>query len=172
MKALVIFLLLTSTLVFAQEKKDNLEPLSFQAWKDQQVLAAQNQVLRMSAHLSLLKSGKAVPISPNLKQPTKLPSDKIKITQTEAVDAAESDLKQAQDSLTTARDLQFLDYVDVYVPTLQGHPEALQKLSDQLSKEELSQIFRELMRKSSTIDAKHNEALLDELTLSSRTKAP
>jgi hypothetical protein len=157
---------------FAESATQSASPLTFQTWKDQQVLEAQNQVLRVSARLSLVKSGKADANPSTLKQPARLPSDKIRIADTEALSTAETDLKRAQDSLDAARGLQFEDYVDIYLPTLQGQPDVLQKLSDKLSKEELGQIFKELMHKSATADAKRNQALMEELTVTSRAKTP
>jgi hypothetical protein len=145
-------------------------PLTFQAWKDQQVLEAQNQVLRLASRVSLFKSGKLT--TSGIKQPAHLPSDKVKFADTEALAGAEADLKRAQDSLANARDLKFSDYVDVYIPTLQNQPEALQKLSEKLSKEELSEIFKGLMQKSSQYDAQHGEASLGDLTVTARAKAP
>jgi hypothetical protein len=147
-------------------------PLTFQAWKDQQVLEAQNQVLRLASRVSLFKSGKLTTNAGGIKQPARLPSDKVKFADTEALAGAEADLKRAQDSLANARDLKFSDYVDVYIPTLQNQPEAQQKLAEKLSKEELSEIFKGLMQKSSQYDAQHGEASLGDLTVTARAKAP
>jgi hypothetical protein len=147
-------------------------PLLFQAWKDQQVLEAQNQVLRISARIATLKSSK--PVS-SKKESKEVANGKLKrVSDSETLSAAEQDLKRAQESLSTANNLQFEDYVDVYIPTLADQPEALQKLSDKLSKDELSQIFKGLMAKNaaSSGDAKRNAAIADGLGGTARAKNP
>lgn len=141
-------------------------PLTFQAWKDQQVLEAQNQVLRISARISSLRTTKP---KGSKTEPANLANGKLKkVSDTDTLAAAEQDLRRAQESLSSANNLQFEDYVDVYIPTLSDQPEALQKLSDKLTKEELAEIFKALMKAKAVGDAKRSAALLDTLTPSPR----
>lgn len=148
----------------AQEIK-SAQPLAFQGWKDQQVLEAQNQVLRTSARLNSIKSSRPLAIKTKDGVATK-----AKKTDADPVTSAELDLKRAKDSLETAQALKFEDYVDVYIPTLQDQPEALQKIAEKLSKEELMVVVKGLMRQPSPSDAKRSAALLEGLTLSEPAK--
>lgn len=165
---LALTVLLVSLTAYAQEP--SYTALNFQAWKEQQILEAQNQALRISARISQLKSAK--PGAAGAKE-VNLPSAKIKKTEADTVAGAERDLRRAQDSLQTANALTLEDYVNVYLPTLQGQPEALQALAQRMSKEELAEIFKALVGKGSLIgDAKRNTALTgDPVTVTSRTKA-
>ncbi|MBX3020631.1 MAG: hypothetical protein KF799_03050 [Bdellovibrionales bacterium] len=165
----ILVVVLFSLSAFAQEPVSP-SPLTFQTWKDQQVLEAQNQVLRISARMSFLKSSKS---SGSVKEPSHIANGKLrKISDTDTMATAEQDLKRAQESLAAANALQFEDYVDVYIPTLANQPEALQKLSDRLSKEELAEIFKGIMKGSAASDAKRNAALLEGLNGSSTSKTP
>lgn len=144
--------------------------LTFSAWKDQQVLDAQNQVLRASARLSQLKAGKATRTATDAAD-LSLSSNKLKkVADSEALNSAESDVRQAQETLESASKLQFSDYVEVYIPSLADQPDALQKLSEKLTKDELTEIFKALMHKSNPDNASRNTALMDGLTVSARTK--
>lgn len=143
--------------VFAQEPQTPA-PLTFQQWKDQQVLEAQNQVLRLQARITTLRQTKGA----SKKEVASIAGGKLKkVSDTVTLDSAEQDLKRAQESLGIANALAFEDYVEVYVPTLADQPEALQKLSDRLSKEELAEVLRTIMKSRNSLDAKRNTALID-----------
>lgn len=142
-----------------------MTPLSFRAWKEQEILEAQNQVLRVASRLAVLKSNKA---SSGGSASSPLANGKLKkLSDTDTLSSAEQDLRRAKESLEDAKNLKFEDYVDVYVPTLHNQPEAQQKLAEKMSKEELAELAKGLMR-----NAKHHEPLGDGVTLSSRSKAP
>jgi hypothetical protein len=131
--------------------------LNFQAWKEQQVLEAQNQTLRISARISQLKGAK--PSAKDSKD-IALPNGKVKKSEVDTVSGAERDLKRSQESLQMANNLTLEDYVTIYLPTLQGQPEALQSLSQKLSKEELAEIFKVLVGKAPTAaDSKRQAAV-------------
>lgn len=144
-------------------------PLSFAAWRDQQVLEGQNQVLRASSRVAQLKAGKA---QSKLPEPSEVPANARmkKIGEGESLASAELDLKRAQETVESASKLQFDDYVEVYVPTLQDHPEALQKLSEKLSKEELIEILKLLMQRPKAADAKRSASLVGGLMLPTRSR--
>jgi hypothetical protein len=161
-------LLFAAPLALAQEPHGSA-PMNFQAWKDQQVLEAQNQVLRASNRLSQLKAGRSS-LGSTAKEPTKLNSDKIKKADSDPILSAERELKRSQEGLEAATNLEFTNYVDVYLPTLREDPESLQKLAERLSKEELTQIFKSIMGKGNSIDAKRNAAILEGLSGTSTFK--
>lgn len=151
----IIVLCLAVMAATAWGQDSQVSALSFHTWKEQQVLEAQNQMLRVSSRINQLKSSKSSPGS-SKDAAVNLPNNRIKkATETDSMAAAERDLKRAQETLETAGGLQLEDYINIYLPTLQDNPEALNKLADKLSKEELAEIFKMTYLKK-TNDAKHN----------------
>ncbi len=154
----------------AQELTDGA--LTYQAWRDQQVLQAQNQILRVSARISMLKSGR--PISPADKDsPAVLSSNRIKkASNVDTVAAAERDLRRAQESMEAATALQFEDYINIYLPLLQNQPEAIAKLTEKLTKAELAEIAKALISKGFRPNDARRRAegiSLDRVSATSRT---
>jgi hypothetical protein len=148
-------------------------PLTFQDWKEQQVLESQNQVLRTSTRISQIKTGKpAKSDSKDASTPALPPNRRVKKTsESDQLAIAEKDQKNAQESLEAARALQFDDYITIYLPTLQDQPEAVDKLAEKLSKDELAEIFKGLIKHGAkTNDTKRS--MLEGLAASSKTKAP
>lgn len=158
--------------VAAQEKPVGV--LTFQSWKDQQVLGSQNQVLRISARIEQVRTSKPGQTDAKDTGLAGVPTGRVKkAVIVDPLAAAEKDLRRAQESLQTANELQFEDYINVYLPTLQDQPDSLNKLAEKLSKEELSEIFKSLVKKGSKVyDAKRNSSsVLDGLAASTRGKA-
>lgn len=153
LKYLIFAAFLLSSLASAQESP----PLDFQAWKQKQVLDAQNNMLRISARISQLKKGKA---TKNESKQLDLTSSRLKKADGDPFDQAEKDLRRAQDSLEAANNWELEDYVNVYLPTLRTQPEAMQKLTERLTKEELADILKILLSRGPRSDAKQNQALL------------
>lgn len=134
---------------------------TFQDWKDLQVLEAQNQLLRVGARMSQIRSGVGKGVRADLKEPAQLPSARVKPTaESDPMALAEKDLRRARESLETANALELSDYVNVYLPTLASQPEALQTLFQKLTKEELAEILKLLLARSSRIDAKRSSTLV------------
>ncbi len=146
--------------------------LTFQAWKDQQVLEAQNQVLRASSHIVQVRAAK--PGSSDSKETAALPSSRVKKAgDGDQVALADKDLKRAQESLEAAGSLQLEDYIAIYLPSLQDQPEAAAKLVEKLTKEELAEITKGLIRKGSKLsDTKRNARgiTVEPLTVSAGTR--
>ena len=153
-KIVIISLTIMCALAFAQEPQ--VTAFSFQDWKEQQVLEAQNQMLRTSSRINGLKAAKSG--KTDNKESAVLPNSRIKKAPiTDSVAEAEKELKRAQESLEAANGLQLDDYINVYLPTLQEQPEALNRLADKLTKEELSEIFKGFLKKGTRpSDAKRN----------------
>lgn len=151
----------------------DVSPLTFQAWKEQQILEAQNQTLRVSARISQLKSGKAAAPAKAEGSLPALNSKIKKAAETDSLAAAEKELRRNQESLQTANALSLEDYVSVYLPTLQDQPEALQSLAAKLSKDELAEIFKALVSRGAAPDAKRSgpTALSEALAPAPRSKS-
>jgi hypothetical protein len=160
--------LIFSTIALAQEPQ--ISVFNFQTWKEQQILDAQNQTLRVSARISHLKSGKAS----TGKESTSIPANsKFKKSDGDSLSAAERDLRRAQESLKASIELNIEDYIMVYLPTLRENPEALQALAQKMSKEELAEIFKLLLSKERAPDARRNSsALAEALTPNTRAQVP
>lgn len=153
---LVLVLLLTfGALGFAQEPQ--VTALTFQSWKEQQVLEAQNQMLRISSRINQLKTNKNNKGDNKEDGLGKLPSTRVKKSEVDPILAAEKELKRGQESLDAANSLQLEDYISIYLPTLQDQPGALDKLAEKLSKEELAEIFKGVLKRNPrTVDARRN----------------
>lgn len=138
----IIVLCLAIMAATAWGQDSQISALSFHTWKEQQVLEAQNQMLRVSSRINQLKSSKGT-LGSNKDSAVSLPNNRIKkAAETDSLAAAERDLKRAQETLESAGGLQLDDYINIYLPTLQDNPDALNKLADKLSKEELAEIFK------------------------------
>ena len=171
-RIIILVLCLVELPAFGQQPQ--IVALTFQNWKEQQVLEAQNQMLRTSTRINQIKLGK--PQGPDSKDSTNsgLPSGRIKKSvEGDQLAAAEKDIKRAQESLEAANTLVFEDYINIYLPSLQDQPEAINKLADKLSKEELAQIFKSQTKRSSKPgDARRNAgSSLEGLASAARLKA-
>ena len=143
-------------------------PLVFKEWKNQQVLDAQNQVLRASTRVTQLRAGKPA-VTP--KKSARLPNDKVREATEDDLTVAERDLKHAQDGLTTSTNLTFSNYIDVYLPVLKDNPAALAKLAEKLSKEELGEIFKALMKSTRDLEGRRVLPVLPTLVSRARPRA-
>lgn len=149
-RILVLLCLTMACLAFAQEP---LAGKSFQSWKDLQVLEAQNQVLRVSARISQIRAGKGA--NTNVKDLSNIPAGRVKTaSDADGLSLAERDLKRARESLEAANALELEDYVNIYLPSLEAQPEALNALLQKLTKEELADILKVVLSKNSGLTAK------------------
>lgn len=167
----LLTLLVVGPLVMAQEP--SVASLTFQAWKDQQVLEAQNQILRASNRVANAKNTKVA--QSEGKDSSALPSSRVKKSNdVDLMSIAEKDLKRSQESMQTATALEFEDYINIYLPTLQNEPAALTRLTEKLSKEDLAEIAKRLIsRGAGANNAQHcNSVAVEPFPLSSRSKAP
>lgn len=143
-----------------------MQAKTFQAWKDLQVLEAQNQVLRIGARISQIKAGRAS--KTDLKDTSALPTSRVKsTTDNDPMTMAERDLRRARESLEAANSLELADYVNIYLPTLEAQPETLQVLLQKLSKEELGEILKLILQKNSHLDTKRNSPVVGGLSTGS-----
>ncbi len=158
---MLIFLLFG---IAAQAQPSALQPHTFFTWKETQVTDATNQMFKISARISQLRAIK--PGAANVKESTQtnLPSARVKTTDGDPMSLAEKDLRRAKESLEAANSLELTDYVNIYLPTLEAQPEALQRLFERLSKEELGDILKVLLTKNSRIDTKRNPPVISGLT--------
>lgn len=139
---------------FAQDSLPNV--LTVQAWKDQQVLEAQNQVLRVGAKLSALKNSKP---NSSTKESLKLGNSRVKQIESDPITITERELKRAQESLQSAQNYGLDEYIAIYLPTIADQAEAINALTNRLSKDELAEIVKTLLKKDPPSDAKRSGGL-------------
>lgn len=127
------------------------EPLKFKVWKEQQILESQNEVLRVSARLRAPKAKESARKADELAGSGRFEK---------AGELTDRDLKEAQESLEIARSLTLQEYAEVYVAQLQDDPTTFAKLVDSLSKDELAQLMKILvkMRSEQPGDSKRNSS--------------
>ena len=117
------------------------EPLKFKAWKEQQILEAQNKVLQISARLRASRH------QPRIEKSTEKTDELVGSSRFEkSKELTDRDLKRAQEGLEVARELTLQEYAEVYVLELKQDAEQFSKLMDALSKEELAQLMKILMK--------------------------
>lgn len=152
-----ILYLLISNLAPSTHAQDSVpNVLNLQAWKDQQVLEAQNQVLRVGAKLSALKNSKP---NSGTKEALKLGSSRVKQIESDPITITERELKRAHESLQSAQNYGLDEYIAIYLPTIADQNEAISTLTNRLSKEELAEIVKALLKKDPPSDAKRSGSL-------------
>lgn len=116
------------------------EPLKFKAWKEQQIVEAQNEVLRISARLRVQKTGSKA------EKASSADKEILGSRFQQSPEVTEKDLKMAQESLEIAKEFNLEDYADVYVSSLQDDSEQFSKLMNSLSKDEMTQLMKILVK--------------------------
>lgn len=165
MKFRIVFAILVISSLSARAA--SADPLKFKAWKEQQIVEAQNEVLRISARLHAQKNASKADKTSVAPDNEVLGSSRF---QQQTADVTDRDLKMAQESLEIAKEFSLQDYADVYVSGLQNEPEQFTKLMTTLSKDEMTQLMKILVKnkngdierdaKTPRNDAKHNKGPL------------
>jgi len=146
---IMMFLVFAITLVAKAE--DSPQALSFKAWKEQQVLSAQNRLLRVSVELDQLKESHEPKESKDKEATSKEKAlERFQKTQVKSeLTRATKELAMAKQAVESASDLTLDDYVTIYLPTLSQAPEAIEALVGSMTKEELAQVFSEILKRQS-----------------------
>lgn len=151
-------------LSFAAQAQLPAHPLTFQAWRETQVNDATTQMFKISARISQLRSTKNSAAGLKESAQANLPSARVKTTDSDPVSLAEKDLRRAKESLETANNLELSDYVNIYLPTLEAQPDALQRLIEKMQKEDLGEILKVLLTKNTRLDTKRNPPVISGLS--------
>jgi hypothetical protein len=158
MRRLPILILLFVGLshALAATRSQNPEPYGFQRWKDHQVVEARNQVVRLTNRMHLLKTGRykldneSQPLledkDEKLYKELKSLGDDKKVEKAEAEKAllksVEGKMQMAIENLQIAKDLTIDDYIVVYLSRYSDDTEALVRLVERLSKDEVLQLLQ------------------------------
>lgn len=131
-------------------------PLTFKAWREQQVVDAQNQLARLSNKIVLVKSGrmKAEEAMADATQGGESDSAELQGLTARAQRAAAKDslerldreLQRARKAVEMTKDLGVQDYFIGYLSQFQNNSEALSQAASKLSKEEVTELLRSLLR--------------------------
>lgn len=113
----------------AYEAELGLEVLSYEQWKAQQVLDAQNRATRLANQLILLKNSKSLKA--------------IEVTR------AEADLRNAMQNSEVVRDLSLEDYFTVYLAQYADKPRALEKAATSLNPAQVAELLQLLLKSKS-----------------------
>lgn len=144
-------ILMTLAFLFAVAAKADPVGLDFKTWKEQQILSAQNRLLRASAELDVLKnSGAAKEASDDKASKKQKALTRFQKSQEKSgLERLENAVQLAKEAVQNANDLNLDDYVTIYLPSLSQNPESLETLMESLSKEEISKILTEILKKQS-----------------------
>ncbi|MAV90147.1 MAG: hypothetical protein CL676_01910 [Bdellovibrionaceae bacterium] len=140
------------SLIARAEEAPDTRPLPYKAWKEQQILNAQNRLLRISAELDTVKTTENSESSKSSEasSPKEQALERFQKTKTKSeVERLTKEQKLARQAVEGASGLTFEDYITVYLPTLSQSPEALETLVGTLSKEELTKILEEILKRQS-----------------------
>lgn len=107
----------------SKDKETNTDlPLSFRAWKEQQLLDAQNAVLRAQS---------------NLRQ-----------SDSDSRSKAEKEVRRANDQVDVVKELSVDEYLAIYLVKFQDKPELVLQMIEKLPKEEAKEILTGTFRKA------------------------
>ena len=135
----------------ARAETSSSSALNFKTWKEQQILTAQNRLLRLNAELG----GKTTSSSPSPNGSEKVSSKEKALrrfhhTQEKSgLERLENQVKLAKDAVQNASELTLDDYITIYLPTLSQTPASIEALVDSMSREEISKILTEILKKQS-----------------------
>lgn len=156
-KFFIFICFMASSMAMAQDQVKS--GLTFQEWKDQQILEAQNQLLRINTRIAQSKSKKTPGAESKDLTDTKVPAGRIKkVTDSDTLALFEKDLRRAQDSIEAANSLGVSDYINIYLPTLQDQPESVGLLAEKMSKEDLSLLFKSMVSRGAEVSTKADDA--------------
>ena len=136
---LLMILSLWNIVQAAEAKKPAVDPvmaLSFKQWKTQQIVEAQNQVARFANKSLLIKSND--------------PNKMVISSDGDNLDELEKQLKQARIRLEVAQELNFDDYVAIYLSQFSKDKARLEQLAAKLTTQDVAEILEYMSSKSSS----------------------
>lgn len=149
----ILLLFVFSLGPFASASIDKTEVLSFKDWKGSQVLDAKNQVVRLTNRITLLKKGilREASDSEDKKPDATEMSDRTKTAENkDLISQVESQLKLALENLQFTTELSLQDYFAVYLTRFKDEPELMATAAEKLSKEEVLELLKAMMKREGT----------------------
>lgn len=131
---LITLCILVASVVAEAAVEPSADVLKFSTWKNEQIQRAQNQVVRTTNQILLEKNEQE-------------PSSKAPWGEKEAtLEKMRSDLKQAKGDLQIAQELEFEDYLSVYLSKIGEDEVRLKNLAEKLTAEEVTKTLLYLQR--------------------------
>lgn len=148
-------LLFYGSIVLGATVPSNERPLSFKQWKTQQITDAENNLVRLSNRLHIKKTGyfkilerKTETTEESLIKLASLEVDErkeLKRAQDEVAELEEQ-VRAAMENLQFMRELTMDTYVAAYLPQFKNNEPALTQLSQVMSKEEIIELLRSVLK--------------------------
>lgn len=123
------------------------EVLKFDTWKKLQTMQAQNHVVRLTNEILLKKNTQ-----------TEAGTDTSWGTESNELESLNDKLKQAKEDLQVAQELEFEDYLAVYLTQFGSDEKMLRKVADKLTPEQVTKTLIYLQRYRSEGQAKAPKA--------------
>lgn len=133
MKSLLyIYIALITATAFAAPQPTNEAPQIYKIWKEQQIVEAKNNVVRMANKITLARAGK-------------LPEKELQALQ--PIERMDNELRVAQENLQIAQELSVEDYFVVYLSRFKSRPDAIQSVASRMSKDEVAELIRAMLNR-------------------------
>ena len=153
-RRLIFILLFNLPVAYAESAVD---PVSFKAWKDGQIVESQNLLARVNNRLVLLKAGKIRPdevaiefnhFAESQPEDSKLTGKAQKLSSPDVLIRLERELARSQKNFEFAKELTLEDYVVGYLSQFQDNSAAIGSVASRLSKDEVSELIRVFLKNS------------------------
>lgn len=118
--------------------------LSFQTWKNQQVMKSQNRMVELANKALMTKTNQAP--MPNIEHQVSAIDDNDS-----TLEDLSKNLKQAQQDLQISQELEFEDYLTVYLSQLGADKVSLKRLAEKLTTDQVTQTLLYLQRHTGTV---------------------
>jgi len=128
---LYTYIALVSVAAFASPQPTTENPHIYKVWRDQQIVEAKNNVVRIANKITLARAGK-------------LPATEMQAKPLERLD---NELRVAQENLQIAQELSVEDYFVVYLSRFKSRPDAIQSVASRMSKEEVAELIRAMLNR-------------------------
>lgn len=133
MKSLLyIYIALISVTALAVPQPTIENPQIYKTWKDQQIVEAKNNVVRIANKITLARAGK-------------LPEKELQALQ--PLERMDNELRVAQENLQIAQELSVEDYFVVYLSRFKARPDAIQSVASRMSKDEVAELIRAMLNR-------------------------
>ncbi len=129
---LYIYMSLITVAAFAAPQPASEAPQIYKIWKDQQIVEAKNNVVRIANKITLARAGK-------------LPEKELQALQ--PLERMDNELRVAQENLQIAQELSVEDYFVVYLSRFKSRPDAIQSVASRMSKDEVAELIRAMLNR-------------------------
>lgn len=128
-----IYIAMVSVAAFAAPQPQLTEaPQIYKVWKDQQIVEAKNNVVRIANKITLARAGKL---------------SEQELQALKPIERMDNDLRVAQENLQIAQELSVEDYFVVYLSRFRSHPDAIQSVASRMSKDEVAELIRAMLNR-------------------------